>query len=350
MGSENLQGQRHVLDIALCLCDDDELFPSRIFVPLYISQGTHFIHCLVANQRTFRVPDFDMLEPHVQPDADAFLRLYEFQDHFVGHTAIGSDADANLFVLQEVLFTGDGVVCPIAPTPFAMYVSGRPTPVAQTRSAKPIPQLKQTVIDKLLEEYPWLRENDLKPAVDRACGRAGASGDGHGSGAGKSLLDCGEDMTEEVLLAAMDELEAARDEHEDCTAEYDHFYFKILGGKWTMAHKGVAADSAGAFARAHVRFWCDLYMLPKSKSYAFKKYGEPECVILAKEFVRRCTFFFMIYLDADDDDVRFQYSDSDKVSYVESIEFTKWSLTLPAFSEVLNRAEELRLMFPKFVP
>jgi hypothetical protein len=89
-----------------------------------------------------------------------------------------------------------------------------------------------------------------------------------------------------------------------------------------------------------------LYGMPKTKTYTFNKYGEFDCTMLAKEWVRRSEFVFLMFL-ADETWVNFQYSDADKASYEEPVEFADWFLTLPAGSESRARAEEVRLMSPK---
>jgi hypothetical protein len=191
-----------------------------------------------------------------------------------------------LFVLQDIVFTGSWITCPIAPTPFERFVSGRWKPSTITSNAHSAPQLKQSVIDKLLEEYPWLKASDFATAVDAAYRKStGGDGGGHGSGAGKSLLEL-EDISEKVLLEALDELDAKREEFEDDTEEQLHFYVRVLGSRWTKAFKGVSADCVCASARAHCRFWCDLYGMQQSESYAFSEYGEHDSMMLANERLR----------------------------------------------------------------
>jgi hypothetical protein len=311
------------VDVALCLrWNDGDRFPPTIFIPLYVCQSPHDIHCLVGTIRKPRVPDFDMMDPHAQPDPDVFLTMYEFQDYFVGPQAIGSDADAELFVLESIFFTGDGVAIPIAPTGFERFVSGMLKPKNKNARSGSIPQLKQSVIDKLLEEYPWLKESDFSAKVDAAYrkgGGGGGGGGGHDPDKFMSLDDL-DDIGREVLLDAMAELEAKRDELEDVTDNYEHFYYRVLGGKWTKAFKGVSSDSICAASRAHAVFWCDLYGLKPTKTYTFNTYGEFDCTMLAKEWVRRHEFFFLMFL-ADETWVNFQYSDADKASYEEPVEF-----------------------------
>ena len=243
------------VDVALCLrWNDGDRFPPTIFIPLYVCQSPHDIHCLVCTIRKSRVPDFDMMDPHAQPDPDVFLTMYEFQDYFVGPQAIGSDADAELFVLDNIFFTGGGVATPLAPTGFERFVSGREKPKNKNARSGSTPQLKQSVIDKLLEEYPWLKESDFSAKVDAAYRKGGGGGGGGHDPDEFMSLDDLDDISEEVLLDAMSELEAKRDELEDGTDDYLHFYYRVLGGKWTKAFKGVSSDGICATARAHAEF------------------------------------------------------------------------------------------------
>ena len=80
------------------------------------------------------------------------------------------------------------------------------------------------------------------------------------------------------------------DEIEEVTDR--HFYWRILGGKWTAKHKSVAADCANQFARQHARQWCSLFSWPVQKGFAFNMYGQFESVQLAKAWTRKANFLF----------------------------------------------------------
>ena len=58
---------------------------------------------------------------------------------------------------------------------------------------------------------------------------------------------------EEAFVDVAQELQDSRDEHAADAELQEYFFMRIQGGAWTMAHKGVAADSATSYARAHAK-------------------------------------------------------------------------------------------------
>ena len=73
------------------------------------------------------------------------------------------------------------------------------------------------------------------------------------------------------------------------------------GGEWALANRGVAADSVGGFARAGLpAHWCAQYGRPRQQTFAFRRYGHAAAKAMAREFIRRATFFFLMWVHAED--------------------------------------------------
>lgn len=70
------------------------------------------------------------------------------------------------------------------------------------------------------------------------------------------------------------------------------FYHRVLGGRRTAAHLGVAADRIAGFARAGMaKQWCGLFSWPRQFSCAFAAYGHGDSHRIVTEWIRRSTYF-----------------------------------------------------------
>ena len=64
-------------------------------------------------------------------------------------------------------------------------------------------------------------------------------------------------LPEDVAAAVAQELADIRAELQVFEDDDGYFTTRVLGGKWTAANRGVAADAIGAFARgAESATWC----------------------------------------------------------------------------------------------
>ncbi len=60
-----------------------------------------------------------------------------------------------------------------------------------------------------------------------------------------------------------------RDEwHFDAAEMGDFFFVRVLGGEWTLARQGVAADSVGEFAQKGVASdWCRAFAFSRQQTF-----------------------------------------------------------------------------------
>ena len=161
------------------------------------------------------------------------------------------------------------------------------------------PQVKQAVLAELTALHPWLDPEDIAPAKDKAKSmRRRAAGGQPTPGADleephAAHADSGSDADEDFDIGDVDaQLAAVRADLVPDDADPDEFFsFRILGGRWTHQHIGVAADAAMAAARGGLATaWAAAHHFPKSKRFNFRKYGRENARVLALEVWRRGIF------------------------------------------------------------
>lgn len=265
----------------------------------------------------------------------------------------------------------------------------RPGVARQTRAKRPTPDVAQ----ELLTRYPWLSEADLNPLRPReghggAARRRRALGDG--GAADDEASDAVEDgevveavgraddvpaavvaadgaddvpaadaAPQDVLAvreadpapvdaeAAVDELLQIRGEWDYDLGQAEEFFFcRILGGAWTMANRGVAADAVAGYAKPGVaKDWCRSYGFPLQASFAFSRYGREGANQLAREYCRRGHFFLRLWLQHGAD---FQYRQEHLHAYQECDEWRQWVEGLPQVQGWnQQRAEQMRALAPR---
>lgn len=112
-------------------------------------------------------------------------------------------------------------------------------------------------------------------------------------------------------------LEAARlawsdREHIRCV----HFRWRLLGGKWTGEHKGIAYDSFEASSRgADVKSFCLDWGLPREAVFTISVYGEEGSFSLACAWCHRLQWIYDKALE--DDGVLHAFGDLDMAPYME---------------------------------
>jgi len=93
--------------------------------------------------------------------------------------------------------------------------------------------------------------------------------------------------------------------------ERAHFDWMVRGGRWTLHHVGVAFDSYMATAKhADARRFATLYGMRPSSSFSIKKFLDSEwCVLLAKLWCSRMTFWYSLWLSQGAGAYRFTPAD-----------------------------------------
>ena len=158
-------------------------------------------------------------------------------------------------------------------------------------------KVEASAIDpELLKEFPW-----LAPPPEAT---------GSSSSTKKTAMPAAEDvleavlpdreLTEDELEHLYQELEAKREEwllEEQDRLGSEGFKVALLGGAWTMVHKGKPYDAVRAFASGgRASEWCDKYHLPKSCRFELDYYGEDVSLKLAHAWISRMGFLFGMWL------------------------------------------------------
>lgn len=290
--------------------------------------------------------------------------------------------DDEFFVLEGMRFEGDTVTTNHMPVCFARFAAAHPRPAPRKVAAPGATarRLSDGRIRELLLKYQWLNEEDLRPRPSARPARHGGGAPRVGrrpEAVGTDAVDDEEMEVEEEMevdevendlddgaasshgappapgeavvdaARAVDELLAIRAACAFDTGEAQEFFsVRILGGVWTMANRGVAADSVGGFARAGVaKDWCRSCGFPAQMTFAFGRYGREASNQLAREYTRRGHYFLMLWLEGGAD---FRYAQHHIDNYTEPAEWRVWADGLPAEEQWPRRkVSELRQLAPR---
>ena len=251
------------LDIALAFksCDQSEestgAAPTEIFLISLVCQNPPSVHLLKGSLLQGPWPDWQTFAetPGLQLGEQLVRPCYDIREAaFAQASGVGSpDSIVQTF---RVLHTARGMLVQGSPVEFDEFC----LPFLQCGKEKRAKQnsdqdshvVPKRVAEKLREEFPWLTEQDLKvmhravtekPPVDKEplTGTKAVP---------NQVID--KDFDDAACGAVWDKLqekrdEWARDDEEDTTL---YFYTQVLGGAWTAAHKGVAADAMTCKARS----------------------------------------------------------------------------------------------------
>ncbi len=126
--------------------------------------------------------------------------------------------------------------------------------------------------------------------------------------------------------------------------QFNNFYARMLGGRWTLRNTGELCDCVCGSARAHVREWCGLYKLALSFRCTFARYGREDAHMLVREWCRRGEWFYMAWFESEHRP--FQFTDLMINDYPESLEFNRWMATLLPGSASFDRGANVRQSVP----
>ena len=195
----------------------------------------------------------------------------------------------------------------------------------------------------MLRLYPWLRQYTGGSADGHEGGKETPSG-AEVAAAVAAEPDDVEALDDEAAARLFEELEAKRDEAVDRAGESRDFTTEIRGGRWTMEHRGVAADSERAkAANRDAETWCRSYSLPLSFTCAYSAYSDEVCSMLCLAWARKMQFFYDI---ATARGPAHCYTDADVAAYQEDDGFTVWA-DLQIVRSVLNRVDQIRGIRPR---
>eukprot|EP00969_Alexandrium_andersonii_P041827 1834076-Alexandrium_andersonii.AAC.1 len=74
-----------------------------------------------------------------------------------------------------------------------------------------------------------------------------------------------------------------------------HFGTRVLGGQWTLAHKGVAFDAIQGYAKgASCEQFCVRRGLARSASVSCQEFGQEASGIMARAWAHKLEHFYML--------------------------------------------------------
>lgn len=274
--------------------------------------------------------------------------MYDHSYRFLCDDALPIQADSELWIIPDLMWRGSALVAPTAPVPFEEFTAYHVTKKVKapgSEDSRPARQKNDDyVMAKILEEFPWLSAKTIQEVFDDT----GEMAPLHPPPPAAAVDSVDDEALEERLLTAFDRLRDLRAEHaaeDDDEETMDHFYYRIMGGKWTEKHKSKVADACGTFARSHAQVWSRLFKWPTQKSFAFSKYGERDSINLAKEWSRRGNFFCQLWYD-EDAPADFAYTDEQLQTYQESEGFLDWATSIDVNSDTMDAIIEMRKCLP----
>ena len=135
----------------------------------------------------------------------------------------------------------------------------------------------------------------------------------------ESICKHGHTLTEADVEEAFRSVEVARAALSAAEPERstDDFKTTVLGGAWTMAHKGVAFDAVHGRARnAAATAFCRRKGVPQSARYDVKASGEDTCGLLARSQCRKMQHHFKLELADPIGDGK-EFGDADHHAYMQ---------------------------------
>lgn len=305
------QNRESFKDCGLCFADSavEEGGCATVLMPMHICQQPENLHFVsgrrlepddaldvVDSSLTLSInhPVFDMVW---LVDAKDLGRPLESASREFGENAI-------IHVVPHIVHAGNLLCTRARPVPFDEFVGSLPTREASTRGARrtDAAAIPPDFRARLLEEYPWFTDEDIRAALRPAApGRGGGCGGdrGRGGGGGDGGHPGGppEPLGDDAAVAALQELEEYREMWRwDEQVKYAHFYVFDRGGPSTKAKKDVSSDCVATLARSHVHAWCDKFKCQKMHSFMFSKHSESFCHALAREWCRKQSYYYEAWL------------------------------------------------------
>jgi hypothetical protein len=181
-------------------------------------------------------------------------------------------------------------------------------------------------------QHPWLLDLMGDPARGGLAGVRRPAADGGAEHGGDGVVEVLNDEDVAEVFDALHERRAI----EALAAGHDRkaFCWTVLGGAWTMEHKGVAFDSyRGQPQFSAAKDWATSRKLFTTATFSLAKYGQESAVLLVKLWCDKMNHFYEIGVAKCDG---YEYTDADVASFVEPPEF------VALFGNV-SSAVELRL-------
>ena len=166
----------------------------------------------------------------------------------------------------------------------------------------------------------------------------------------ESVPDDSERLDDETVEELFQELDRRRAELAADAVEAlegEDFTVTILGGKWSMQHRGVAAAAVAAEARgALARDFCSRRGLPKKATFDFSAYPEGIAPVLARAWAHRMQHFYdCACFDVAEGGPEGGSAAAAVAAYVEPPEFLRVAGELRAHRQTQKRIEQIRGLF-----
>ena len=259
---------------------------------------------------------------------------------------------ADLYVLPHCLvLEGGKVVSNGSLHPFAEFVDSLGPPPAPPKQQGAAPENEAenpapaTSNPKLEVSFAWLRHyaTEDRQEPEGSVSEPSASSSSPPPKQPSYLTE--EDMNEAFAL-----LEAKRAEwKQELASSPENFKTSISGGAWSMASKGLAADSVKAAASGSVaKDWCKRYGLPQATTFSYRKYTEKVATALALHWCQRLQYFFDLSRDLPEG-CTFTKGDVQGAPDVEDVSKLLEDVvrTSPAWQRWEQKVAEIRALAPK---
>lgn len=153
-----------------------------------------------------------------------------------------------------------------------------------------------------------------------------------------------EAWTQEAEEAIWAQVDGLRKDVIDPKWQMGAFIVAVLGGKWTMQHRGVSADAIQAAARgAQAIGWCTACHVPKSARYELATYGAANAALLARTWAAKMTFFYNLATASTE--LLVSFSLEQKASWPEPSEFTEFARQMSSCPRSSARVQQIRRLF-----
>ena len=298
-------------------------------------------------------PDSEFIFPASRSDYDVA------NEKMLLDTEVSLSDDEDIWIVPRICLYDEGAFSNVDAQRLEVFVRCMPEAVriapaaGDRRRAAP-----RDVRLRILEENPFLDPEDLglggrgRTAAPRP--RGGAVGGEVGSDMEDDVAELNSDSDwdeldiEHELVDIAAELSEARAGIAASEGEDGYFYVMVRGGKWTLEHKGVVADACAGKARGGLPVsWCKYFKYPTMASASFQKYTRDRALELSREFCRRSTYFFRLWLDSGLSYEVFRYTQAHVDAYVRHPDWAAFMTDVPAGSTSHKRAVKLDALVPK---
>ena len=332
--------------------DSDDM-PRVIYKFVVATQSPRRAVFLEGRRRDHVFPAIESLRPGEMPDPSCRHHLYDYLPmKFFDNRTLPIVADDSIVVATEMLFRDVGVHHVGSHIGFDFFVRFHPKP----SSAAPRPRgaftgrirVSPDILELLKLEFPWMSHADIEAMVSETKPNDGERGIGaRGGPAAPDVL--AERLPEDVAAAVAQELADIRAELLVFEDNDGYFTTRVLGGQWTAANRGVAADAIGAFARgAESATWCTACAWPRQRTFHFSRYSQQGARHLAEEICRRGNYFMNRWVEAGSPHP-FCFKDVAE-AYPDNFEWIVWLSEQPIESACFAAGMGVRGLIPNDMP